>query len=125
MQGAVKPFKEQFRNLQEQLFLINIFVIYAFLLYDQVISKMMINVMIAMAAIHFMFIIMYHILNYVCSVVIKGKVKSGIKRIIKWYNTIQRKSPTDQPFELYNKIHCNIPQAVNYHEFQKPLLIQD
>ena len=73
MQGAVKRFKEQYKNLQEQLFLINISVIYAFLLYDWDISKMMINIMIALAAIHFMFIVMYHILNYVCGVVIKGQ----------------------------------------------------
>ena len=125
MQGAVKPFKGQIKNLQEQLFLINISVIYAFLLYDQAISKMMINIMIAMAAIHFVFIIMYHIINYVCSTVIKDKVKSGINAIIKWVNTLQRKSPTDHPFELDNNIRCSFPEAVNYHEFQEPLVIQD
>jgi len=81
--------------------------------------------MIAMAVIYFVFIIMNHIINYACSVVIKDIIKSGINAIIKWFNTLQRKSPTDQPFELDNNIRCNIPEAVNYHEFQEPLVIQD
>ena len=34
IQGAVKPFKNQFKNFQEQMFLINITILYTFLLYN-------------------------------------------------------------------------------------------
>ena len=126
IQGAVKPFKSQFKNFQEQMFLINITILYAFLLYNQeAINTMAVNIMIAMAAIYFILIIAYHIITYVCSAVIKNKIKSSANAIIKWINTLQSKSQIGNRFELEDNIRCNIPEAINYHNFQESLLSQD
>ena len=125
IQGAVKPFKSQFKNFQEQIFLVNITILYAFLLYNQeAINTMAVNIMIAMAAIHFSLIIVYNIITYVCSAVIKKKMKSSIDAIIKRINILQRNSQIANQFELQDSIRCNIPEAVNYHEFREPLLNQ-
>ena len=126
IQGPVKPFKSQFKNFQEQLFLMNITILYAFLLYNQkAINTMAVNIMILMAAIHFALIVAYHIITYVCSAVIKNKIKSSIDAIIKQINKLQRKSEIANQFELQDNIRCNIPEAVNYHEFREPLLNQN
>ena len=124
IQGVLKPFKSRFKDFQEQVLLINITILYAFLLYNQeVINTMAVNIMIAMAVIHFTLIIAYHIITYVCSTVIKSKINSSINAIIKWIAILQRKPQNDQ-FELQDDVRCSIPEAVNYHEFQEPLLNQ-
>ena len=126
IQGAIKPFKSQFKNFQEQLFLMNITILYAFLLYNQeAINTMVVNIMITMAAIHFTLIITYHIITYVCSAAIKMKIKSSFTAIFKWINTLRRKPQNDNHFELQDNVRCNIPEAVNYHEFREPLLNQN
>ena len=79
--------------------------------------------MITIAAIHFTMIIVYHITTYMCSVVIKSKVKSSINVIIQKMNVLQRRSFINQ-FELEDNIRSNIPEAVNYHEFRESLLNQ-
>ena len=123
IQGALKPFKGAIKNFQEQLFLINLTVLYAFLLYNQETNKMAVNIMIAIAAVHFIIIIVYHIVTYMCSAVIKSKVKSSINVIIQKMNVLQRRSFINQ-FELEDNIRSNIPEVVNYHEFREPLLNQ-
>ena len=120
IQGALKPFKGALKNFQEQLFLINLIILYAFLLYSQDSNTMAVNIMITIAAIHFTMIIVYHIITYVCNAAIKTKVKSSINVII---NVLQRKSFTNQ-FELEENIRNNIPEAVTYHEFRESLLNQ-
>ena len=126
IQGAIKPFKSQFKNFQEQVFLMNITILYAFLLYNQeAINTIVINIMITMAAIHFTLIITYHIFTYVCSAVIKHKINSGYNTIFKWINRLQRRPQNDNHFELQDNFRCNIPEAVNYHEFRESLLNQN
>ena len=125
IQGVLKPFKMESKNFQEQLFLVNITILYAFLLYNQeAINTMVVNIIITMAAIHFTLIITYHIITYVCSAVIKHKIKSSFTTIFKWINTLQGKPQNDNRFELQDNVRCNIPEAVNYHEFRDPLLNQ-
>ena len=123
IQGALKPFKITFKNFQEQLFLINLTVLYAFLLYNQDTNMMAVNIMITIAAIHFTIIIAYHIIIYMCSTTIKSKIKSSINLIIQKINVLQGKSVINQ-FELGDNMRCNIPEAVNYHEFRESLLNQ-
>ena len=67
----------------------------------------------------------YHIITYVCSAVIKHKIKSSFTAIFKWINTLQRKSQNDSRFELQDSVRCSIPEAVKYYEFRDPLLSQD
>ena len=123
VQGALKPFKSEFKDFQEQLFLINLTILYAFLLYNQDTNMMAVNIMITIAAIHFSVIIVYHIITYMWSDVIKHKVKSSINVIIQKINVLQGK-PLISQFELGDNIRCNIPEAVNYHEFRESLLNQ-
>ena len=79
----------------------NITILYAFLLYNQeAIDTMTVNIMITMAAIHFTLIITYHIITYVCSAVIKHKIKSSYNTIFKWINRLQRRPQNDNQFEL-------------------------
>ena len=125
IQGVLKPFKSEYKNCQEQVLLMNITILYAFLLYNQeAINTMAVNIMIAMAAIHFILIIVYHIITYVCSTVIKNKIHSSANAIIKWITILQRNSQSANQFEFQDNVHCRIPEAVNYHEFQESLLNQ-
>ena len=123
IQGALKPFKDASKNFQEQLFIIYLTILYAYLLYNQDSNTMAVNIMITIAAIHFTMIIVYHMITYVCSAAIKTKVKSAINLIIKKINALQGKSFINQ-FELGDNLRCNIPEAVNYHEFRESLLNQ-
>ena len=123
VQGSLKPFKSEFKNFQERLFLINLTTLYAFLLYNQETNMMVVNIMITIATVHFAMIIVYHIITYVCSAAIKSEVRSSINVIIKKINVLQGKSLINQ-FELGDSMRCNIPEAVNYHEFRESLLNQ-
>ena len=126
IQGALKPFKNDVKNFQEQLFLMNITILYAIILYNQeAINTMAVNIMITMAAFHFTLIILYHIITYVCSTAIKNKSKSCSDKISKQITMLKWKSQTVHQFELQANVRCNIPEAVNYHEFQESLLNQD
>ena len=126
IQGTLKPFKNDVKNFQEQLFLMNITILYAILLYNQeTINTMAVNIMITMAAFHFTLIILYHTITYVCSTAIKSKLKSWTDKIAKQITMLKWKSQTVHQFELQANVRCNIPEAVNYHEFQESLLNQD
>ena len=122
-QGTVKPFKSQFKNFQEHSLLMNIIVLYAFLLYDhKAISTIVVNIMISITAIYLMLIIAHHIIIYACSQVISNKIKSGSDAMIKWMYKWQGKSQAADQFELNHNLCCNVPEAVNYHEFRESLL---
>ena len=126
IQGVVKPFKNEFKNYQEQLLLINITIMYAFLLYNQeTITALAVKTMITMAAFHFALIILYHVITYVCSVAVKDKIKSNLNAMVNFITTLYRKNQNVNHFELQDNIRANIPEAVNYHEFQESLLNQD
>jgi len=123
IQGTVKPFKSQFKNFQEHSLLMNIIVLYAFLLYDhKAISTIVVNIMIGISAIYLMLIIAHDIIIYVCSQVIRNKIKSSSDAIIKWMYKWQGKSQAADQFELNHSLRCNVPEAVNYHEFRESLL---
>ena len=125
IQGTVKPFKSQFKNFQEHLLLMNLTILYTFLLFDhKAISTVVVNIMIGITAINFMLIIAHHIIIYACSLVIRNKIKSSSDAIIKWMYTLQGKSQGANQLELTHNVRCNIPEAVNYHEFREPLLNQ-
>ena len=123
IQGTLKPFRSGVKNFQEQLLLLNITILYAFLQYSQeAVSTMVVNIMIITAAVHLTFIIAYHIITYACSVVIRHKMVSSVNAIIKKFTTLQMMSQNSNQFELEDNIRSSIPEAVNYHEFREPLL---
>ena len=81
-------------------------------------SLIAINTVIAMVAVHFTLIVVYHIITYMCGGVIRDKIQQGVNTVMGWILT---KSPTDQRFEL-----ANIPEVTfNYREYQEPLVAQD
>ena len=119
IQAALKP------KFKEQAFVMNITILYAFLLYSQeVIDVMVVNIMIAVAALHFVLIIIYHITTYVCSSVIREKIMPRIAPITKWITILLKKPQNNNQFELQDNVRSTIPEAVNYHEFREPLLNQ-
>ena len=123
IQGFLKPFKNELKSFQEQALLINITILYALLLYNQeTLNPIAVSIMITLAAVHFSLIIAYHIITYVCSAAIKQKINSNIKSLANQFAVFTRKSQTVNHFQLQDNIRCNIPEAVNYHDFQEPLL---
>ena len=72
-----------------------------------------------MAAVHFIVIIMYHIITYVHNGVIRNKTQLITKAFIVWIN---KKSQQEQ-FHLHNSIRYNIPEVTyKYHEYREPLI---
>ena len=80
------------------------------------------NVMIAMAAVHFTFIIIYHMIIYVYGGVIGNKIELSVNtlssRITRFHNKSQH-----QQFQLQYNVCDNIPEvAFNYREYREPLI---
>ena len=126
IQGFLKPFKNDLKNFQEHLLLINITILYAVLLYNQeTLNTIAVSIVITLAAIHFSLIIAYHIITYVCSEAIRLKIKSNIRSVAKQFaklTKLTRKSQIVNQFQLQDNMRHNIPEAVNYHDFRQPLL---
>ena len=77
--------------------------------------------MITITAIHFLFIITYHIITYVYGGVIRNKIQSIISTITKWITSLI--NTQSQPTVPQNFPLVNIPNVANqYCEYQEPLL---
>ena len=79
-----------------------------------------------MAAVHFIVIIIYHIINYVHNGVIRNKTEVIINVfIVLTTNNIRNKS-RHQQFHLKDNIRNNIPEvAYRYDEYREPLVGQE
>ena len=121
MYGAIKPFKNEMKNYQEQIFNVNILILFVIALYNQTTTNTIaVNVMIGLAMGHFSLIVMYHIVTYVLSGDTRDKLQlytSTLTELI----TRQRKKPGLQQFDLHDNIR--IPEAVNYREYREPLVL--
>ena len=74
------------------------------------------NVMITMAAVHFMFIVFYHIITYVHGGVIRNKMEMIIYMLVKQIRSCCNKSQVKQ-FELL-PTRNKIPEITyRYHEY--------
>ena len=114
--GIMHPFKSWFHNYQELLLVFNLQILYILVQHNS--SLIAINTVIAMVAVHFTLIVVYHIITYMYGGVIRDKIQQGVNTVKGWILT---KSPTDQRFEL-----ANIPEVTfNYREYQEPLVAQD
>ena len=122
-QATLHPFKRNSKNYQELIFIMNLQGLYATSLYSQDGNNIVIvNIMITMAAVHFIFIITYHIITYVCGGMIRNKIQSSVTE---WITSLYNKSQPQQ-FQLQDNIRNNIPEVVfNYREYREPLLGQD
>ena len=126
LHGTIRPFKFQYKNHQEMLLFFNLQILYVISLYDQGnTNNAATNTVITVAAVHFTFIIIYHIITYMCGGVIRSKMQLMIKAFTTWINRLHHKSQHQQ-FHLQDSIRNNIPEvAFNYHDYREPLVDQD
>ena len=122
LHGMVRPFKIKHKNYQELVLFLNLQALYVISLYDQgAINTTAINIMITMAAVHFIFIITYHIITYAHGGVIRSKIQESINTL-KILITRLYSKPQHQQFQL-GSIRDNIPEAAfNYHDYCEPLV---
>ena len=70
VQGLQRPFKNESQNYHEILLMVNLFGLYVFVLSKWWIA---IKILIVMAGIHFILIIVYHVVNHFCGEIIQKK----------------------------------------------------
>ena len=125
-QGYCNPYKVEEKNVNDFFLLFNVIGLHILLTYakDENSSKIVVNVMITIAAIQLLVIITYHIITYVCGGVIRNMIQWIINTVRKHIASVVKaqarpnKSMQPQTFELNN-----IPDvAINYCEYQEPLL---
>ena len=116
IQRSLIPFKNNYKNLHETSFLFNLLVMYV-LSHDH--YDIAVIVMITMAAVHFLLIIIHHIISNVCGGVIMHKLKIITDSTVNWITRPQNKP---QHIQLNN-----IPpdKTYNYQELREPLVGQD
>ena len=107
------------------LLFFNLHGLYVSLLYSQLqgnASSTVVNVAITLAAVHFSFIIVYHMITYVYGGVIRNKIQLSINILTGWITRLKNRTHTQQ-FQLQDNVRDNIPEvAFNYHEYREPLV---
>ena len=123
--GTVHPFKNAVKNYQELVLILNLQVMYTISLYGrESVTSIILNLMIAMAAVHFMFIVLYHIITYMHGGVIRQMMMLNINKVTRCLNSLLRTQQVQQ-FELENLTRDRIPEVTHhYDQFQEPLVGQ-
>ena len=120
LHGFVQSFKNSFKNYQEFLYIINLQILYILTLSDYQ-GTTTINVMVTVAAIQFIFIIIYHIITYSYSEVIRIKINHFTNTVTTWIGKLNK--PSNIGLHLHN---VKIPEVTyNCREFLEPLIDQD
>ena len=85
LQGYFNPYKKAINNISELLYILNLQVMYIFSLYghDNT-NKIVINIMVTLAALHFTLIIIHHIIMHGCNSKMKNMILSKYNFIEKW-----------------------------------------
>ena len=119
------PFKNAIKNYQELVLVLNLQVMYTISLYGrESVTSIILSVMIAVAAVHFMFIVLYHIITYVHGGVIRQKMMLNINKLTRCLNSLSGRQQVQQ-FELENLTRDRIPEVIHhYDQFQEPLVGQ-
>ena len=113
IQAILQPLKVNYKNYNELIFILNLQCLYIILLYGKD-SVSSVSVIIAIAAVHFSFIIIYHIITYVRGGDVKIKIEDKIGTAKRWLSTVCSKQKVEQfEFEEYFS---------NLKEFQEPLV---
>ena len=121
--GFLHPFKRKAKNIQELIFILNLQGLFIISLHSN--NSTAVNVLIILAAVHFIFIITYHIITYMFGGVIRDKIQLSVNTLSEWIKGSLNKSPHQQ-FELQDVLHNKIPEVIyKYYEFREPLLCQD
>ena len=115
--GIVQPFKNRFQNYNELVLILNLQVLHIVVQHDYSVAAII--TVYAMALVHFTFIVLYHIITYMCGGVIRKKLHQGVNTVMRW---IRNQSTTHgQSFQL-----LNVPEvSFNYHEYREPLVGED
>ena len=123
LHGVMRPFKIKYKNYQEMLLLFNLHGLYVSLLYSQgIANSTAVNVAITIAAVHFSFIIVYHMITYVCGGVIRNKIQLSVNTFTGCITRLHNKTHI-QHFQLQDNIRDNISEvAFNYREYREPLV---
>jgi len=117
LHGIAKPFKNNIKNYHEIVVIVNLQVLYIFTLSG--LGATAVNVMIAIAALHFIFIVTTNITTYRCGGVVRNKFHYYTSAMKNWFNRLYKKPSI--AFE--RAMLCKIPEVTfNYHEYQEPLL---
>jgi len=75
-----------------------------------------------MAIVHFSFIIIYHMITYVCGGMIRDKIQLHINTLTGYITKSLNKSQHQQ-FQLQDSICDKIPEVTyKYNEYREPLL---
>ena len=113
--GYICPYKNWFQNCHEMILVFNLNALYVLVLSGQNVTP--INVMIALAAVQFLFIVIYSIFNYTLTKALKNQIQQ-----CNCFNTMIR-SP-NAAFILQIPSYCNrIPEITyNYSEYREPLV---
>ena len=121
LHGTLHPFKNDIKNYQELIIILNLQIMYAVSLYGREnATNILLNVMIAMAALQFIIIVFYHIITYVNSGVIRKQMVLKINNLSGFFNDLCG-TPQVQQLELEPLTNNGICES-NYHEFQEPLV---
>ena len=89
------------------------------------VTSIILNLMITMAAVHFMFIVLYHIITYMHGGgVIRQMMILIINKLTRCPNSLSGTQQVQQ-FELENLTRDRIPEVTHhYDQFQEPLVGQ-
>ena len=119
VQGVVGTYKSKTRNYTMNWLTCPTFMDCT-LYFQDTTSTMAVNVLVAMAALRFSIIIIYHISTYMCDGVIRRKLNKSVVTLIRW---MKQPSVKYQKFQLEDKTRNRILEvAFNYCEFQEPLV---
>ena len=121
--GIFRPFKSKAKNYQEIILIFNLHGLYVISLHS--FHATVINTIILMAAVHFIFIITYHIITYTFTGVIRNKIQLNVNTLSGWITRLCNKLHRKQ-FQLQDFTRGNIPEVTfNYCEYREPLVGQD
>ena len=121
--GVIQPFKNKIKNYQELVLIFNLHGLYVISLHNN--NSNVVNIIIIMAAVHFIFIITYHIITYIFDEVIRNKIQLIVNIFTSWVTGLNNRLQHQQ-FRLQENIQNNIPEvAFNYCEYREPLVGQD
>ena len=85
-------------------------------------SIVAVDAMVALAAVHFSFIIIYYVINYTCGVAFKNRMQLFMSLLFKITKKLSRMKSSNN-----NRAHRNkIPEITyNYSMYQEPLVGED
>ena len=117
--GALFPFKNKTKNIQELLMMLNLSCIFIFSLYTSS-NDIAVTVLIFLAFLQFLYIVINHIRMYLLSIHSVSLAKMKVDTIIKKYF---EKSPS--PNNDRGNLEMIPEAAYNFEEFREPLIGQD